>query len=92
MTQLNSYKLSGHIKTLPYQTYHVSEIDKALMVFGKSTHVGKIVITYTHDSQLGVKVMSCLACAQDLLLTFSEKYRFVAVLLPPHSTQKQHTS
>ncbi|PQE21953.1 polyketide synthase protein [Rutstroemia sp. NJR-2017a WRK4] len=56
MVRLDHFKRAGLIKPLPYTTYHVSEIDKALMTFGKGTHIGKFVINYDAQSQIGIKV------------------------------------
>ena len=56
MSTMDHLKCEGLIKPLPYTTYHASEIDKALMTLGKGAHVGKIVISYDHDSDLGIKV------------------------------------
>ncbi|KAI4256798.1 MAG: hypothetical protein LQ352_001923 [Teloschistes flavicans] len=53
MSTIDKLKRGGVIKPLPYTTYHVSEIDKALMTFGKGTHVGKIVLSYDHESEPG---------------------------------------
>ena len=56
MSTIERLKCEGLIKSLPYTIYHASEIDRALMTFGKGTHIGKIVISYDHDSALGIKV------------------------------------
>ena len=56
MSTIGRLKCEGLIKPLPYTTYHASEIDKALVTFGKGTHIGKIVISYDHDSVSGIKV------------------------------------
>lgn len=56
MSTIDKLKRGGVIKPLPYTTYHVSEIDKALMTFGKGTHVGKIVLSYDHESEPGINV------------------------------------
>ena len=56
MSKIDHLKCQGLIKPLPYTTYHVSEIDKALMSFGKATHIGKIGISYDHNSNSGIQV------------------------------------
>ena len=56
MSTIGHLKREGVIKPLPYTTYHASEIDKALMTFGKGTHIGKIVISYDRNSDSGIKV------------------------------------
>lgn len=58
MSTIDYLKRNGLIKALPYTTFHASEIDKALMTFAKGTHIGKIVISYDHDFQTGIKVLN----------------------------------
>ncbi|KAF5869444.1 putative polyketide synthase protein [Botrytis fragariae] len=56
MASLDHFKRVGLIRPLPYTAYHVSEIDKALMTFGKGAHIGKIVVGYEQKSSIGLKV------------------------------------
>ncbi|TGO27521.1 hypothetical protein BPAE_0041g00680 [Botrytis paeoniae] len=56
MTSLDHFKRVGLIRPLPYTAYHISEIDKALMTFGKGAHIGKIIVGYEQKSSIGLKV------------------------------------
>ena len=56
MVKLAELKANQLIKSLPYTAFHVSEIDKALMTFGKGAHIGKIVVSYDHHEEAGLKV------------------------------------
>ncbi|KAL8783267.1 MAG: hypothetical protein Q9213_004743 [Squamulea squamosa] len=55
MSTIDHLKRNGLIKPLPYTTFHASEIDKALMTFAKGAHIGKLVISYDHECQSGIK-------------------------------------
>ena len=56
MIKLAELKAKGLIKPLPYTTFHVSEIDRALTAFGKGAHVGKIIVSYDHHEEAGLRV------------------------------------
>lgn len=56
MESIKQLKSSGHIKPLPVQGFHVSEIDKAFMTFAKGSHIGKIVISYDDEFENGLSV------------------------------------
>lgn len=60
MSRIAGYKAKGLIKTLPLETFHVSEIDRALMQFAKAAHIGKLVVTFEHDSSRGIQVRRSL--------------------------------
>ncbi|KAL8669472.1 MAG: hypothetical protein Q9168_005934, partial [Polycauliona sp. 1 TL-2023] len=55
MSTLDRLKREGVIKSLTYSKFHVSEVDNAMATFGKATHIGKLVLSYNHDTELGVK-------------------------------------
>ena len=56
MSTTDHFKREGLIRPIPYAIFHASEIDKALMAFGKGAHIGKLVISYDHESGAGIKV------------------------------------
>ena len=56
MTKLAELKARGLIKPLLYIKFHVSEIDKAFMTFGKGAYIGKIIISSDYDENAGLKV------------------------------------
>ncbi|KAI1406986.1 hypothetical protein F5Y13DRAFT_207084 [Hypoxylon sp. FL1857] len=56
METIQRLKSEGHIKALPSQKFHVSEIDKAFMTFSKGAHIGKLVVDYDDTSDQGLKV------------------------------------
>ena len=64
MSRIHQLKVQRLIRPIPYTTYHISEIDKALMTFSKGTHIGKILLSYDQNSESGLKVS--YACREDL--------------------------
>ncbi|KAL9085918.1 MAG: hypothetical protein Q9165_007401 [Trypethelium subeluteriae] len=56
MKTIQQLRSVGHIKPLPTQKYHVSEIDRAFMTFAKGTHIGKLVIDYDDSSDQGLNL------------------------------------
>ncbi|KAF7894866.1 hypothetical protein EAF00_006680 [Botryotinia globosa] len=73
---LDHFKRVGLIRPLPHTTYHVSEIDKALMTLGKGAHIRKFVVGYEQRSSTGLKVRSS---------PFRSKFDPNAVYLKPFS-------
>ncbi|KAK8054299.1 hypothetical protein PG996_013600 [Apiospora saccharicola] len=56
MRTIQKLKAEGHIRPLPSTRFHAAEIDKAFMAFTKGTHIGKLLVSYDHDSDEGVTV------------------------------------
>jgi hypothetical protein len=90
MNRLNVFKTANLVKPLPVETYHVSEMDRALMAFGKAAHIGKIVISYDHKTDAGLKV-SLRSTPPPKSLTLTNANRSEAVRLAASLTPKQPT-
>ena len=56
MSKIQELRIQGFIKPLPHTTLHVSDIDKAFTTFAKASHVGKMVLSYDHEHELGIKL------------------------------------
>ncbi|KAF2265025.1 polyketide synthase [Lojkania enalia] len=43
---------AGKIKPLPYKSFNISELDKAMLYFSKGKHIGKVVVSYEDQASL----------------------------------------
>jgi hypothetical protein len=86
MNKIHELRSQGHIKPLPFTTYHVSKIDRALATFSKGTHIGKLILSYEDQPGMGIKVRAGNILLE-LLTDFSS---FGKVHSRPRSIRKPH--